>query len=349
MKTSAMIRKSVLKMEGYTPGEQPQEAGFIKLNTNENPYPPSLAVKKAFGEFDAGRLRLYPDPMSVLLRKRMAEINNCKLEQVFAGNGSDEVLALCTRAFVEPDGGSVGYFNPSYSLYGVLADIQDVEKKPVELAADFGWQMPKGYKCSLFFLACPNAPTGMQYPRKTVEDFCRSFPGIVLIDEAYADFARESFMDMALRLPNVLVSRSFSKSYSLAGLRVGYVVGNEALIEAMYKLKDSYNIDAISQRLALAALSDLSYMKNNVEKIKATRRRLTGVLQDMGFTVCPSETNFLWVKPGKGSAKALFEGLKIRKVLVRYFPGKRTGDYLRISIGTNEEINKLIDTLRELV
>ena len=209
-----LIRKQVEKMTGYTPGEQPRAVrGLIKLNTNENPYPPSPVVAKALCDYDPARLRLYPDPVSVDLRKAIAKMHRCGIENVFVSNGSDEVLALCTRAFVE-DNGSVGYFNPSYSLYPVLADIRGVKKKPVELGAGFEWRMPAGYRCSLFFLTSPNAPTGIQYPRSIVELFCRKFRGVVVIDEAYVDFSRDNFMDLAVKMKNVLVMRTLSKSYS---------------------------------------------------------------------------------------------------------------------------------------
>jgi len=343
----ALIRKSVQQMTGYTPGEQPKEGGFVKLNTNENPYPPSPKVLKALAATDGTRLRLYPDPVSVELRKRIATLHKCRVENVFAGNGSDEILALCTRAFVE-DSGSIGYFNPSYSLYPVLADIRNVKKKPVELGADFEWQMPARYRASLFFLTYPNAPTAILYPKDTVRAFCRRFPGVVVIDEAYVNFSRGNAMDLALELDNVLVMRTLSKAYSLAGLRVGYVVGPKPLIAALFKLKDSYNLDRISQQLALSALSDVGYMQANVRKIKATRARLAAALTAAGHRVYPSESNFLWVRPGGIRAQALFEALKRQRILIRYFPGGRTGDFVRITVGTNAEVNKLIGAVRKL-
>jgi len=341
------VTRSVRAMKAYVPGEQPVETGVVKLNTNENPFPPSPKVFKALAGVDPARLRLYPNPVSRKLRERIAQLHGCEVENVFAGNGSDEILALCTRAFVEDDG-SVGYFNPSYSLYPVLADIRDVKKAPVELGPDFEWRMPAGYRSSLFFLTNPNAPTGILYPEKVVRDFCVKFPGVVVIDEAYVDFSRENCMDLALRFDNVLVLRTLSKAYSLAGLRVGYVVGAKPLVAAIYKLKDSYNLDAISQQLALAALSDVRHMKSNVAKIKATRRRLTKALEADGYHVYPSDSNYLWVKPAGISAKHLFERLKEERILIRYFPGRRTGAFVRISVGTDAEIDKLIAAVRRL-
>lgn len=330
------IRKAVQDLKAYTPGEQPRVPDLVKLNTNENAYPPSPQIRDVLARaFD--RLRLYPDPVCTDFRDALAELHRCKPEQIFVGNGSDEVLALCTRAFVER-GGTIGYFEPSYSLYPVLAAIEEIAVKPVRLNADFSWNMPAGYAASLFFLANPNAPTSIQYPAATIASFCKSFPGVVLVDEAYVDFASYDGMDLALSLPNVLVARSFSKSYSLAGLRVGYAVGPEPLIAAMYKIKDSYNVDRVAQEIALAAIRDIGWMRRNVERIKDTRAKTAAGLERRGFKVFPSETNFLWVRPPRMPAKELFEELRKRKILVRYFPGELTGDYLRVTIATEGEM-----------
>jgi histidinol-phosphate aminotransferase len=342
-----LIRKSVQVLDGYVPGEQWHTPGIIKLNTNENPYPPSLRVAAALRDIEFERLRLYPDPTAMAVRKRIAAIHHCDVEQVFVGNGSDEILALCTRAFVEDDG-NIGYFNPSYSLYPVLAAIRNVRTWPVELPADFTWRMDGNYKCSLFFLANPNAPTGVLYDRKHVRGFCKRLPGVVVIDEAYVDFSKENCMSLALELDNVLVMRTLSKSFSLAGLRVGYVVGAEPLIAALFKLKDSYNTDAIAQRLALAALSDLGHMRRNAAKIKSTRKRLTKALQDRGALVYPSESNFLWLRPAGMQAQTFYEHLRTRRILVRYFRGGRTSGFVRVTIGTDGDIDKLISAIDEI-
>ena len=338
------ICKNVQALDAYTPGEQPKDAGIVKLNTNENPYPPTPKVAEVLRTLDAARLRLYPDPVCSALRARLAEVHNCSADQVFIGNGSDEVLALCTRAFVENDG-SVGYFVPSYSLYPVLADIRGVERRPVLLDADFGWQMPADYRASLFFLTNPNAPTSMMHDKATVAQFCQSFDGVVLVDEAYVDFADTNCMDLALAPENkqTLVMRTFSKSFSLAGLRFGYVVGPAPLIAALYKIKDSYNMDMLTQTVALAALSDLAHMRENTTKIRATRERLTAALTQRGWRVCPSQSNFLFARPPDGNAKQIFEMLKAARIYVRYFPGDATGEYLRITIGTDEQIDTLIE------
>ncbi len=339
-----LLRATIRCLRPYTPGEQPAtRAKIIKLNTNENPYPPSPRVFRVLQRFDASLLRLYPDPLSGELRRRLAALHHCDPSCVFVGNGGDEILMLCSRAFAE-NNGSIGYFDPSYSLYPVFADIRGLEQRPVALGPDYTWRMPRGYRASLFFLTTPNAPTGRQYSRVEVETFCRSFPGVVVLDEAYVDFARENFMDLAFRLRNVIVLRSLSKSYSLAGLRVGYAVGSKTLVEALFKIKDSYNLDRLSQALALAALEDQAHMRRNVRRIVATRERAARALAAMGCAVCPSETNFLWVRPAGISAKRLFLRLRERGVLVRYFPGPRTGTHLRISVGTDEQMDALLAT-----
>lgn len=339
------IKKAVQELAAYTPGEQPRERDIIKLNTNENAYPPSPKIAEVLRR-PADALRLYPDPVCHELRRVIADLHQCRVEQVFVGNGSDEVLALCVRAFVERDG-AVGYHEPSYSLYPVLAAIHEVETKPVALNDDFSWNMPDDYAASLFFLANPNAPTSVLYPKDTVRSFCKRFAGVVLIDEAYVDFAREHCMELATTMENVLVARTLSKSYSLAGLRVGYVVGSETLIGAMYKIKDSYNVSRLSQEIALAALLDRGHMERNVARIRDARDRVAKELRGMGFAVAPSETNFLWVKPPPGlTAQQVFEDLRKRKILVRYFPGPRTGEYLRITVATDGEMRALVDALR---
>jgi len=340
------ICKNVQALEAYTPGEQPKDPGIIKLNTNENPYPPSPKVAEALSAFDYARLRLYPDPVFMALRERLAEIHGCSVRQIFIGNGSDEILALCTRAFVE-NSGSVGCFVPSYSLYPVLTESRGVELRPVALNADFTWRMPEGFGASLFFMTNPNAPTSMMYDKATVAAFCRAFDGVVLIDEAYGDFADETCMDLALAQgnANTLVMRTFSKSFSLAGMRFGYVIGPEELIGALYKIKDSYNMDMLAQVVGLAALSDLPYMRENVRKIRATRERLTRELRRRGWRVCDSQTNFLFARPPDGDARKVFEALKAAKIFVRYFPGAATGEYVRITVGTDPQADALLSLL----
>jgi histidinol-phosphate aminotransferase len=339
-----LIRPSVLALEAYAPGEQPQVDGLIKLNTNENPYPPSPAVAQALRDFPADTLRLYPDPVCSALRARLAAQAGVKVENVFVGNGSDEVLRLVMRAFTRP-GGAAAAFEPSYSLYPVLAAAEEVGFRTVPLPDDFGWtEPPADLDAQLFFLANPNAPTGVFYPLEAIESFCRRFPGVVLVDEAYVDFSGgRNALELAQKLPNVLVARTMSKSFSLAGLRIGWAVGSAELIGALYKLKDSYNVDRLAQAVALAALGDLPWMEANARKIVATRERTAAELRKRGFRIVPSAANFLFASPPPGqAAAALFARLRQAQILVRYFPAARTADYLRVSVGTDAEMDAFL-------
>ena len=346
---SDLIRKSVQAMSGYVPGEQPKGEDIVKLNTNENPYLPSPDVQDILSMIDIAKLSRYPDPLCMELRKVIAELHGCGVANVFAGNGSDEVLALCIRAFVERDG-SVGYFDPSYSLYPVLANIEDVEKRPVSLNAAFGWEMPKDFAASLFFLTCPNAPTSLVYDKGRIETFVKGFRGVVLIDEAYADFADDNCMEFALAYDNVIVARTLSKSYSLAGIRLGYCVGNAELIGAMYKIKDSYNVNYLTQEIARVAILDQNTMRANVQAVVETRRMVADKLSELGFEVCDSQANFLWVKPLGTTAEALFKALRKRNIIVRYFANDaRTRDHLRITIGTAPEMLKFLDAVEAIL
>ena len=342
-----LIRKSIQELEAYAPGEQPKVDGLIKLNTNENPYPPSPAVARALRDFAADSLRLYPDPVCTALRERIAALAGVGSDNVFAGNGSDEVLRLVTRAFTQP-GGAVASFSPSYSLYPVLAAAEEVGFRAVPLPDDFGWtEPPADLGASLFFLANPNAPTGVFYPVEAIESFCRRFPGVVLVDEAYVDFSGgRNALELAKRLPNVLVARTMSKSFSLAGLRIGWTIGSPDLIGALYKLKDSYNVDRLAQAVALAALGDLPWMQANAKKIAATRERIAAELEKRKFRVVPSASNFLFVEPPAGLAAGdLFALLRAKKILVRYFAGGRTGNYLRVSVGTDGQMDAFLAAL----
>lgn len=344
----SLIRRNIRLMAGYTPGEQMAAPDLVKLNTNENPYPPSPRVLKALRALDPARLRLYPDPVCSGIRNILAARHGVEPGQVFVGNGSDEVLRLITLAFVE-NSGSLGMFTPSYSLYDVLADSIGVPMKKIPLGPGFGWRTPPpAFRCSVFFITTPNNPTGVMYPPKAVKAFCRRFKGLVVIDEAYVDFAGWDFMELARTLPNVLVLRTLSKSYSLAGIRLGYAVGPTDLIGALLKLKDSYNVNRLTQLAAEAGLSDEGYMIRQAARIRASRARLARNLERLGFQVTPSEANFLWVKPTRVGAKALFEALRARRILIRYNPKDWHPDYVRITVGTEAEIAKLLVAIREI-
>ena len=347
------IAESVRALTPYTPGEQPKDRSVIKLNTNENPYLPSPLVEKTLASFDLDRLRRYPDPVFMELREKIAERDGTVPARVFVGNGSDEVLTLAARAFVDDDE-AIGSFDPSYSLYKTLAAIRNVPFVPSPLAPDFTWAPPVtragDAPVALFLLTNPNAPTSVRYPREQVAEFAKTFPGVVLVDEAYADFADDTCMPLAAAAynANVVVMRTLSKSFSLAGLRLGYCVGPEDLIEALYKVKDSYNVDALAQAVALAALADLPWMRRNAAKVQKTRDATADALRAHGWDVPPSQTNFLFAKPAHRPAAEIFEDPRQRNIFVRYFPGPRTGDRLRISIGTDADMDTLLAVLADL-
>ncbi|HTJ00612.1 MAG TPA: histidinol-phosphate transaminase [Dongiaceae bacterium] len=360
---SRLIRPLVQKLHAYVPGEQPKIKGLIKLNTNENPYPPTPQVVRVIREAVDGRLRLYPNPTAELLRQKLARLHRCRPENIIVGNGSDEVLALAVRGFVEPKGkrktsaATVQYFTPSYSLYPVLADIHGAARNAVPLLADFSLPnvaaLKRGgqwdFQAALTFVTTPNAPSGRGYVTKELEQLCRAQKGVVILDEAYVDFAPENAMALALKHPHVVVARTFSKAYSLCFQRVGYLVGHPALIAALHKIRDSYNVNGLGQVAAAATLEHLGYYRANFQKIIATRTRLSRELTELGFTVLPSATNFILARPPRFPAAQWLEELRRRKVLVRWFSAPEIKDYLRITIGTPAEAAALIRAVRAIL
>ena len=347
------IAAHVVKLEPYTPGEQPASKRVVKLNTNENPYPPSPTCTRVLRGFDPDRLRRYPDPVFAELRRALAALAGTTPDRVFVGNGSDEILSLMARAFVE-DNESIGSLDPSYSLYKTLAAIRNVKWRGCPAAAaKSGAALAKKLhpSTSLFIWTNPNAPTGEFAEPAEIAAFAKAFRGVTVVDEAYADFARGNALALAASRGNrsLVVMRTFSKSYSLAGMRVGWCVGPKDLIEALYKVKDSYNVDAVAQAVALAAVRDQEWMRGNVRRIVATRNRFTAALKARGWDVIPSESNFVFARPPKTQRAAkLFADLKAKNIFVRYFKGKKTGDRLRITIGTDAQMKKLTKAIDEL-
>ena len=335
-----MIAKSVRKLEGYVPGEQPKNRNVIKLNTNENPYPPSPKCAEVLKNFDLDDLRRYPDPDCTELKAALAKLNGTTPDRIFVGNGSDEILALAARAFVENDE-AIGSLDPSYSLYKTLAAIRDV--KWVGNRTDG--------KVALFLWTNPNAPTGTLAARDFVAKTAKSFKGVMLVDEAYADFSRDNCMALATAPGNrnIIVMRTFSKSFSLAGLRVGYCVGPKSLIEALVKVKDSYNVDAIAQKVALAAVKDVKWMRANVKKVVATRAKVAAAMRELGWTVNESESNFLFARPPAGiAAEAVFRELRRRNIFVRWWGLKNVRDFIRITIGTDGQMQAFLRELERI-
>jgi len=359
-----LIRPLVQKLHAYVPGEQPKIKGLIKLNTNENPYPPSPKVLAAIRAAVDDRLRLYPNPTAQPLREKLAKLHRCAPGNIIVGNGSDELLALATRAFVEPHTGAgrssrstVQYFTPSYSLYPVLAAIQGARANAVGLTPAF--ELPAlellrrskewDFDAALTFVTTPNAPTGTAFPTATLDALCRAQRGVVVLDEAYVDFAREHALKLALKHPHVLVARTFSKAYALCFQRVGYFVGHPALIAALDKVCDSYNVNGLGQVAALATLEDLPYYRAGFRRIQETRARLGEALRELGFLVRPSQANFILVRPPGLPARVWLEKLRERKILVRWFSYPEVREYLRITIGTDAEADALLRAVRAIL
>ncbi len=388
-----LVRPLVRRAQAYVPGEQPKIEGLVKLNTNENPYGPSPEVQEALKAAIDGRLRLYPNPTADRLRAKLAEYHECRPENIIVGNGSDELLALATRAFVEPLCGLTGYalesaarpstrlkeaelqsapadvaealapsryavqyFQPSYSLYPVLAAVHGARPKPVPLAERFEFPTIKelrhtswDFDAALTYITTPHAPSGLGAGRARLEALCEEHRGVLILDEAYVDFAGENALDLALQYPHVIVSRTFSKGFSLCFLRVGYFVGHPALIGALHKIRDSYNVNGLGQIAAEATLDSLPYYRRNFQRTIAERERLSCELAALDFRVFPSQTNFILVKPPRYAAEVWLEKLRAERVLVRWFGAPEVRDYLRITIGSESEVDRLLGAVRTIL
>lgn len=355
------FRPDVDRIEGYTPGEQPQENGWVKLNTNENPYPPSPRVVQAIVDAAHRRLNLYPDPLGTLFRKTAAELFDCDPDWILPANGSDENLTILMRTFVDP-GETVAFPYPSYTLYETLADLQGARHERLHLEADWSWNLaavqPVVERSKLVMVPNPNSPSGNRW---SDDELLALVPprGVLLLDEAYGDFADDPHRSALLHGESgrqIVVTRSLSKSYSLAGIRFGFAMAHPELIAGMRKVKDSYNCNSLSLAAAVAALEDQDWMQQNTAQIRATRQRLTQSLGSLGFDVVGSQANFVWTTRSEGGHRRIFEALKQRRILVRYmrFPephgaGSEPLDGLRITIGTDAEIDRLLDGLSAIV
>jgi len=345
------FRPEIEAMAGYVPGEQPQAGKFIKLNTNENPYPPSPRVVRAIQQAAEAGLMRYPDPIGNAFRNRAADVLGVPRDWILCGNGSDDILTILTRAFVAA-GQRLRLPYPSYILYRTLAQLQGANWEEVRFCDD--WSLPPEFAAAvpdlkLVFLPNPNSPTGTVVPCEAILRLAEQLPCPLLVDEAYVDFADEHCLGLVAQNERIIVSRTLSKSYALAGLRFGYLVAQPPLIQQLIKVKDSYNCDALSIAGATAAIDDQVWLRETVSKIRATRRRLADGLAGLGFSVLPSQANFVWCTHPSHAAVTLYERLKQDRVLVRYmsYPGWEDG--LRISVGTDEQIEALLALLKAMV
>ena len=359
-------RENIQQMSAYTPGEQPQGAQrVIKLNTNENPYPPIEPVMEAIRSLPAEALRKYPSPAAMQFRKTAADVHGVSHEQVIATNGGDELLRLAISVYCEPHPETkqrrgIGVCEPSYSLYPVLAKAHDTPVTAVPLKADYDIAVDFEEQViaagvGLVLIVNPHAPSGRQYAVERLQTMAEKLRGhaVLLIDEAYVDFAERDCLPLvqaqtARQLDNVLLLRTMSKGYSLAGLRFGYGIGHAGLIAAMDKVRDSYNTDALSQAAATAALANRPLAAESWKKVIAQRDRMTRELQQRGWQVFPSQSNFLLAIPGTSSARQIYESLKARDILVRYFDHEGLRDKLRITIGTPEQNDAVLKALDQV-
>jgi len=344
------FRSEIEAMAGYVPGEQPRDGEFIKLNTNENPYPASPAVAAAIEEAVGRGLQRYPDPMAEPFRHRAAEVLDIEPDWILAGNGSDDILTIVTRALVG-QGQLLRLPYPSYILYKTLAQLQGAQSEEVHFRSD--WSLSDQFSAAgddlrLVFLPNPNSPSGTVIPPDDVLELAERLPCPLLVDEAYADFAETNCLGLVMASEKIMVSRTLSKSYGLAGLRFGFVVAQPRVIDQLAKVKDSYNCDSLSIAAATAAIGDQEWLAENRRKILATRARLTKRMRTLGFTTVDSQANFTWNTHPDQPLKPLFEGLKRDRILVRYMNYLGWGDGLRISVGSDEQIDTCLERIEAL-
>jgi histidinol-phosphate aminotransferase len=350
MKKMNYARPSIASMKGYTPGLQPDpQQKYIKLNSNENPFPPSPRVKEILQKCAYEDLRLYPDPMSLELREKLGALYGFSPGQIICGNGSDDILNIVIRTFAQP-GEAIGFFEPTFPLYRVLGIIHGVKVISLSLTEPYDpppWP-PEGLK--VFFLANPNSPVGFSYPTALISRMAQRTKGIFVVDEAYAEFARENALELVPNSDHVLVVRTVSKSYSLAGVRLGYAVGNEKCIAEMFKVKDPFNVTRLSQTLAAAALADQEYFRKNISQIVETRDWFTREAIALGYRIIPSQANFVFPQPWqKGRGIKFYEALFARKILTRYYDEEGLRDGVRMTIGGREEMEEVLHAMKEIL
>ena len=337
------------RLAGYVPGEQPRDGGITKLNTNENPYPPSPRVLEAIAAGLTDRLRLYPDPLATAFRRAAADLHDVAPAMILAGNGSDDLLTILTRSFVGP-ADLVAYPTPSYILYRTLAEIQGARWVEVPFGAD--WNLdPAAFAAAqprLVFIANPNSPSGTMLGTETLAEIAAAVACPVVIDEAYVNFSSSDAVALVRSHRNVIILRTLSKGYSLAGLRLGYLIAHPDLVAGLTKVKDSYNCDTLSLLGGTAALLDQPYLAETRGRIIATRDRLAAAMRDLGYAVPPSQANFVWCTGGPPAAPT-YEALKARQILVRLMRYPCQPDGLRVTVGTDAEVDRFLDVLRTVI
>ena len=341
------FRPTIDALEAYAPGEQPAgESAFVKLNTNENPYPPSPRALAAVRAAGADALRRYPHPFADEFRRSAAEVLGVDPAWILAGNGSDDLLTMLFRAVTGP-GRAVAYPVPNYVLYRTLAAIQ--EAPAVEVPYDEAYALPVAAlaqaEASLTIVASPNSPSGTAATIGQLADLADRTTGVLAVDEAYVEFAAASALDLVRRNDRTIVLRTLSKSHGLAGLRLGFGVAHPRLLAGLAKVKDSYNVDAVAARAGAAAIRDVAYTRETTARVRASRTRLSAALAGLGFRVWPSQANFVLARPADGNARRVYDALRERRILVRYFAEPGLSDKLRITVGTDEQNARLTSAL----
>jgi histidinol-phosphate aminotransferase len=343
-------RPAIAAMKGYVPGIQPDPSEkYIKLNSNENPYPPSPRVKEILGRLSYEDLRFYPDPVSLEIREKLAALYGCKPAQIICGNGSDDILNMLVRTFAQP-GQAVGFYEPTFPLYRIISMIHGAEMIPIPLDEPYDAPPMPPAQAKLFFLANPNSPVGFGYSKSLLRKMAGAARGVFVIDEAYAEFAPENALDLIREFENVIVVRTISKSYSLAGVRLGYAIGPESLIGEMFKVKDPFNVTRLTQAVVAAALDDQDYFRKNISRIIETREKTAAAAAALGYRIIPSQANFIFPQPPrKGRGIEFYRTLFDNKILTRHYnePGLRDGT--RMTIGTPEEMDQTLDVMKAIL
>jgi len=343
------FRENVEATKGYEPGLQPKQADIIKLNTNENPYPPSPQALKVLSEITAEQLRRYPDPLGNQFRQAAAEVNGVQPENIMCCNGGDDLLSIAVRAFCD-ENRPVAYPVPTYSLYPVLAKLQDCQA--IEVPFDGEFNLPARLtktKAALTIVCNPNAPSGSFISVGELASLADELSGVLLVDEAYVDFAQDNCAGLVKELDNIIVLRSMSKGYGLAGMRFGYAIAPPELIAGLMKVKDSYNVDAVAIAVATAAIKDREYFRQTTEKVRKARELLIGQLRALDFVVPQSHANFVLAECRKRPARELYDKLVQRNIYVRYFDLPGIDNRLRITVGTSEQNDKVVLALKEIL
>ena len=344
------VRPQIAAMKGYVPGLQPDPGQkYLKLNSNENPYPPSPRVKEVLQRLNYDELRIYPDPVSLELREKLGKLHGFPASQIICGNGSDDILNIVIRTFASP-GDAIGFYEPTFPLYKVLGVIQGGRNIAIPLAEPYDSPPAPPAEVKVFFLANPNSPVGFTYPLSLVRSLAREIKGILVVDEAYVEFAAENALGLVREFENVVIVRTVSKSYSLAGARLGYAIGREDFIQEMFKVKDPFNVTRLTQAVVSAALDGQEYFWKNISKVVEVREWFSKEARALGYRIIPSQGNFVFPQPPqKGRGVKFYQALFDRRVLTRHYDEEGLRDGVRMTIGTREDMEMALQAMKDIL